>query len=128
MPIPDEEDHPRNSKPWGRLVSEVPKYGHIDLIGNELSIGRSKKNTVMIADNLRISGNHCKITKERDGVYIVDMRYLVDFRVLIRSLNGTFINDEKLAKHQPRQLFKGDCIALAAKRGNEDCMSFNFLV
>jgi hypothetical protein len=36
-------------------------------------------------------------------------------------LNGTFINEEKLAKHQPRQLFKGDRISLAAKRDSEDC-------
>jgi hypothetical protein len=74
MPLPDEEEAPHKSRPWGRLVSEVPKYGHVDLTGCELSIGRSKKNTVMLADNLRISGNHCKITKERDSVHIVDMR------------------------------------------------------
>jgi len=54
-------------------------------IGDELTLGRSSSNTIIIKDPF-ISKNHFRITKDEDTYFIEDMD----------SSNGTFLNGDKL--------------------------------
>jgi len=55
--------------------------------GGELSIGRHSTNDIAV-DNLSVSSRHAKITQQKDGLFVQDLG----------STNGTFVNNEKVAK------------------------------
>lgn len=54
-------------------------------IGDELTLGRSSSNNIVIKDPY-ISKNHFKIIKDEENFFIEDLK----------SSNGTFLNGEKL--------------------------------
>ncbi|MBZ0155089.1 MAG: FHA domain-containing protein [Alphaproteobacteria bacterium] len=65
-----------------RVLSEVPLDSGI------VTIGRKPKNSIRI-DNLAVSGFHAKIFREGGQFVLEDMG----------SLNGTFVNGAKIARH-----------------------------
>ena len=58
---------------------------------DEITIGRKKSNTIHI-DNLQVSNKHARIIKHGDNYFIEDLK----------STNGTFLNNEKIAKEPLR--------------------------
>lgn len=58
---------------------------------NEITIGRHGDNTVVIQDDLKVSGHHCRCYEEGDVFYISDCG----------SLNGVFVNDNKIEEDTP---------------------------
>jgi pSer/pThr/pTyr-binding forkhead associated (FHA) protein len=74
------------------VVKEIP------LDRDVITIGRKAENDIAI-DNQAISGQHAKITKEGDAIFIEDTN----------SLNGTYVNGQKVYK---RELYNGDVILI----------------
>jgi len=70
----------------------------IQLDQDVITIGRKAENDIAI-DNQAISGQHAKITKEGDAIFIEDAN----------SLNGTYVNGQKVFK---RELYNGDVILI----------------
>jgi pSer/pThr/pTyr-binding forkhead associated (FHA) protein len=68
----------------------------IQLDQDVITIGRKAESDIAI-DNQAISGQHAKITKEGDAIFIEDAN----------SLNGTYVNGQKVFK---RELYNGDVI------------------
>ena len=58
---------------------------------DEITIGRKKSNNIHI-DNLQVSNKHARIIKHGDNYFIEDLK----------STNGTFLNNEKIAKEPLR--------------------------
>lgn len=52
---------------------------------NEITIGRYEDNTIVIRDDMKVSGHHCHCYEEDGKFYIEDTR----------STNGIFVNDHK---------------------------------
>ena len=70
----------------------------IQLDQDVVTIGRKAENDIAI-DNQAISGQHAKITKEGDAIFIEDAN----------SLNGTYVNGQKVFKSE---LYNGDVILI----------------
>ena len=70
----------------------------IQLDQDVITIGRKAENDIAI-DNQAISGQHAKITKEGDAIFIEDAN----------SLNGTYVNGQKVFKSE---LYNGDVILI----------------
>lgn len=62
-----------------------------------VKIGRRDDNDVII-DNMAVSGHHCQIDLDENGLYIVNDK---------ESLNGTYVNEQKI-DHAP--IYDGDVI------------------
>ena len=66
-----------------------------------VTIGRRKNADLVIAEDLQVSGQHCKLILDGDGLYIQDLE----------STNGTFLNGvpliEKTRLSQDDILFIG---------------------
>eukprot|EP01114_Cavostelium_apophysatum_P015421 TRINITY_DN4193_c0_g1_i3.p1 TRINITY_DN4193_c0_g1~~TRINITY_DN4193_c0_g1_i3.p1 ORF type:complete len:442 (+),score=128.56 TRINITY_DN4193_c0_g1_i3:262-1587(+) len=126
--MPKEEEvkqSPAASTTWGRLLSQDPRFGHIDLQTTELTVGRRKECSVTFSD-LRVSGKHCRIfranTDLEAGTIPIPSIFVEDL-----SSNGTFLNGKVLGKGNRSTVNNGDEISLVAKRGNTDCiMSYVF--
>jgi len=54
---------------------------------DKITIGRNEDNDIQI-NNMAVSGNHARITKDQNDYYIEDLD----------STNGTFVNEEKIRK------------------------------
>ena len=54
---------------------------------DKITIGRNEDNDIQI-NNMAVSGNHARITRDQDDYYIEDLN----------STNGTFVNGEKIRK------------------------------
>lgn len=84
------------------------KIGEYPLqMGVSLSIGRRKKNNVMISD-LAVSGHHAKIDSVGDGFVLIDLQ----------SKNGSFVNEQLVSSHW---LKNGDTINIG-----EHSLVFNY--
>ena len=70
----------------------------IEIDQDEITIGRNEDNDIRI-DNMAVSGNHARITRDQDDYYIEDLN----------STNGTFVNEEKIRK---RILYEDDEITI----------------
>jgi len=67
----------------------------------EFRFGREMGNELVLPDQ-GISRRHCRLLCRLEGCWIEDLR----------SQNGTFLNDERLAPNEPRQLIEGDTIRI----------------
>jgi pSer/pThr/pTyr-binding forkhead associated (FHA) protein len=70
----------------------------IESTREQTTIGRDAENNIHI-DNIAVSGKHARITKGPDHYFIEDLN----------SLNGTFVNQEKITK---RVLKENDAITI----------------
>lgn len=74
-----------------------------ELIGSPITIGSSSdKADYNITSNRRVSRNHAVISQNRESFSIKD-----------NSMNGTFVNGEKLEANQSIPIMDGDTISLA---------------
>ena len=65
-----------------------------------LTIGRKSGNTIVLAEDLKVSRHHANIVRQDDHYVVQD----------VGSANGTFLNDERLT--EPKPLKDGDVIQL----------------
>jgi pSer/pThr/pTyr-binding forkhead associated (FHA) protein len=72
-------------------------------LGDVTSIGRSEDNDITLADS-RVSRYHVRITRRRESFFLEDLA----------SSNGSFIGDEQLPPHRPRELVDGDTIRIGS--------------
>jgi FHA domain len=79
-------------------IVPVPAPGGHLLIGREQAAVRDH-----LAGYTNVSRRHAEVYRSAAGVFVVDAD----------SLNGTYVNDEKLAPARPRQLADGDEIRFA---------------
>lgn len=84
----------------GTIVQTLPLRDQ-----TELSIGRDLTNEVRL-DHPAVSRHHARIARSGDGYTIEDLG----------SSNGTFVNGERLAAHEPRQLGRGDAVRIGPVR------------
>ncbi|MEG1559660.1 MAG: FHA domain-containing protein [Clostridia bacterium] len=89
----------------GRIEFLSPENyaGNEFLINRETIVGRSRGADIVIPDK-GVSKRHCVIFERKSGIYIADYG----------SKLGTFVNGEKLFKHDMR-LKSGDIVSIAEK-------------
>ena len=97
---------------WGELkptTTDKHKINAFRISKDSVTIGRHKSNDIQIVDEryyipkvlsknlclLRLSGLHCKLRRERDS------QGTATYFVEDHSINGTYINDEKVILHIP---------------------------
>lgn len=92
---------------YGRLDVFWPdgRFQTFPLVENNISIGRSSGNTVAL-DTTTLSRYHFSITHDGQQVFITDLE----------SVNGTFVDGEKLTTNQPRLLDGGEEIQVGHLR------------
>ena len=76
------------------ILVEHGSQTEIPLKSSGLSIGRSVKNDIRLADE-RVSRHHCRLEVESSGVWVLDLG----------SANGTIVNGERVSR---RRLGPGD--------------------
>jgi FHA domain len=79
--------------------------GNIPLTSSVLTIGRAADNQLALADP-QSSSHHAEVRPDAQGHMIVD----------VNSMNGTFVNEQRLAPHAPRLLISGDVIRIGTTR------------
>jgi pSer/pThr/pTyr-binding forkhead associated (FHA) protein len=72
-------------------------------LGDVTTIGRSEDNDITLADS-RVSRYHVRITRRGENFFLEDLA----------SSNGSFIGDEQLPPHRPRELVDGDEIRIGS--------------
>jgi len=88
----------------GGHTMEVVLHGPMGrtLLGSSIvTIGRAQDNRLVISDN-KVSLHHAEIRPGGQGYSIIDLR----------SLNGTFVNEQALIPGMPRPLNQGDTIRI----------------
>lgn len=66
-----------------------------------VTIGRARDNVLVVSD-LTVSNHHAEVRPDGQGYSIIDLG----------SMNGTFVNGQRLAKDTPRSLHAGDAIRI----------------
>ncbi len=87
--------------PWAKLISFGPGVENVSLTKGSYIFGRAPTVDVKIPD-IKLSGQHCKIFKDDQGVCWVEDT----------SSNGTFIDNELIGKGKKKQIASGDKIYL----------------
>ncbi|XP_078083302.1 E3 ubiquitin-protein ligase CHFR [Mustelus asterias] len=102
---------PLESQAWGRLSRiDRESESHILLVNSEWTIGRKKGCDLSFPGNKLVSGDHCKIIREKSGqVWLEDT-----------STNGTVINKSKVVKKQTYPLQNGDAIYVVYRKNEPD--------
>jgi hypothetical protein len=79
----------------------VPSTGQTFPLDQELvSIGRKSENSIILADDLKVSRHHATIAREGGRYMLRD----------VGSVNGTFVNEQRLA--EPAPLADGDVVQI----------------
>ena len=95
---------------WGRLLAETPSYDMIELMGDEVIIGRHHTCHVRLHD-LNISNRHAKF-------YLGQLEGPAEQLVFVKDLNssnGLYINKERLPKGGEMVLKDNDEVAFTPK-------------
>eukprot|EP01103_Thecamoeba_quadrilineata_P014380 TRINITY_DN4277_c0_g1_i2.p1 TRINITY_DN4277_c0_g1~~TRINITY_DN4277_c0_g1_i2.p1 ORF type:complete len:663 (-),score=150.87 TRINITY_DN4277_c0_g1_i2:3-1934(-) len=90
------------TSPWGVLMTLNPNRNHVDLLKDSYTLGRHSTCDVVFEDQTYISGLHCRILKDQQGIFLTD-----------ESSNGTYVNGERLEKGVPFKLSHRDEVSLA---------------
>ncbi|KAJ0968782.1 hypothetical protein J5N97_021659 [Dioscorea zingiberensis] len=104
-----------------------PQGINIILTADEHSLGRCVEDPRFQIGEITVSGNHCKIFRERSMVEDDKQDPSISMSVFIKdtSTNGTYLNWEKLRKSSPKaKLCHGDIIAFIAPPHNDKSYAF----
>ncbi|MCL1880524.1 MAG: FHA domain-containing protein [Actinomycetia bacterium] len=74
-----------------------------ELSGSKLLLGRSSSADIRISDSVAVSRQHALIFSDGDKLFIEDLG----------SVNGSFLNAQRLSPHQPVELSLGDELAIS---------------
>jgi serine/threonine protein kinase/limonene-1,2-epoxide hydrolase len=87
----------------GRTMEAVlhGPMGRTSLGATVVTMGRAQDNQLVISDS-KVSFHHAEIRPGGQGYSIIDLR----------SMNGTFVNEQQLIPGMPRQLNQGDAIRI----------------
>lgn len=85
------------------IAIDAPRKFTLTVNAAEFSIGKKSNNDGVIPYNDRISRNHCKILRVQGQYFVLDNH----------SLNGTFVNGEKIPADRQKRLQTGDILRLA---------------
>ena len=90
----------RSEDSSGRLIALDNKYVDIALNKETLIVGRHKKTADILLNDPAIGKLHAELICEKDTYYLRDLN----------SVNGTFINEERLMPYEMKAISKGDHI------------------
>jgi meiosis-specific serine/threonine-protein kinase MEK1 len=95
------------TKSWSGYNDDIDLGSSLLIARNKIiTIGRALNNTVRL-NHLAISGTHCIIWVVQFDENSVPLVYIKDI-----SLNGTYINDRRLAKKEVVLLHHGDMVSI----------------
>ena len=69
-----------------------------------VTVGRAPDNTLVLSDDLTVSRHHAQVSQDGDQWSFTDLG----------SAAGTFVNEAKLAPHQPHPLAAGDLVQIGS--------------
>lgn len=96
----------RDDSPYHKLVGRKSQLGVRYVIARlPFSIGKEEGFEGACIDEPTVSRMHARIYGERDGFYIEDLN----------SMNGTYLNDERLSAYTKTRLHAGDILRFAAE-------------
>lgn len=101
--IPTKTTVLRSEDSSGRLIAVDSKYVDIALNKATLIVGRHKKTVDIILSDPSIGKLHAEIICEKDTYYLRDLN----------SVNGTFINEERLMPYEMKAIRNSDFIKFA---------------
>ncbi|KAJ1459989.1 kinase-like domain-containing protein [Pelagophyceae sp. CCMP2097] len=116
---------------WGRLIND---FGVHELEAKASEGGKSEQDVYtvgrhgkcdIVVDEKRVSGQHCRVYREWEARAGVAKRLVV--YVEDTSSNGTFLNQEKLAKRSRRALKQGDELSLLLPKLGEKKTAYVFV-
>ena len=94
-------------EPVLRLVSMVrSQYPDIELTKEKVIIGKKREQADICLKQDCVSRIHARLERQGDGYYLTDLN----------SMNGTFVNGERLRPNEKRQIYAGDKISFASLR------------
>ena len=103
--MPSAEEGSEEMAPYGQLVGLRDGLATLDLVEQSYSFGRTADNDVVFAKNAEVSGGHCTVAVDDEGVVCVTDT----------STNGTFIDGERIPKGESCELRNGSELALGVK-------------
>uniref|UniRef100_A0A8C4YTI2 E3 ubiquitin-protein ligase CHFR n=2 Tax=Gopherus TaxID=38771 RepID=A0A8C4YTI2_9SAUR len=106
-------DQNQQQQPWGKLIrlGTDEAEPHVLLLKREWTIGRKKGCDLSFPGNKLVSGDHCKITVDKES----GQASLED-----TSTNGTVINKLKVVKKQTCPLQTGDVIYVVYRKNEPE--------
>lgn len=81
----------------------TPGFGDITVDKPDFIIGRLKEQVDFVSTNAAVGKIHAQLTKRNDVWFLKDLN----------SVNGTFVNDGRIASNMEHQLKNGDIVAFA---------------
>lgn len=112
-----------SSKVWGRLLSVNGNSVSFHLDRDTYTLGRSSTRCDLVFAHEGVSGQHCRLWRE--SIDAVNHHYLA--WVQDTSLNGTYVNNERLKNGERRILQSGDHVDLLINPKNmQGNLSFVF--
>lgn len=89
-----------------RLVSlEADKYGDLSLDKKRLLVGKKQDQADLWLKDPSVSRVHARIEQDGAQCFVTDLN----------SMNGTFVNGERLLPNEKRELVQGDRVSFAAR-------------
>lgn len=84
--------------------------GRLELGASDITIGRTPDNVIILTGDGKVSGHHAVIRPTNDGYYVID----------VGSTNGTFVNERRLERNVPCQLYHNDSVRVGDTRFTYD--------
>ena len=92
-------------EPVLRLVSMIrSQYPDIELAGEKIIIGKKKAQVDVCLKQDCVSRIHARLERQKEDYFLTDLN----------SMNGTFVNGERLRPNEKRQIYAGDRISFAS--------------
>ena len=94
-------------EPVLRLVSmQRSQYPDIELEKEKIIIGKKKAQVDVCLKQDCVSRIHARLERQKEDYFLTDLN----------SMNGTFVNGERLRPNEKRQIYAGDRISFASLR------------
>src|SRR4051794_27465212 len=78
-------------------LTNISNNNTFNITAGKIYVGRAQENELVLSSNL-VSRRHARLDRDGDHVWVTDLG----------SMNGTFVNNSKLAPNVKRPLIEGD--------------------